>query len=243
MIRQTFSGTWTSAAAAGLALALSLGACGGSSGFQQAALRERVSPAAPQVNEREVDAAFALKPQLPKPYRLGVYFREVPADAENRHWRWAPEHKQAILGMAGALRTGGEIADVFAIGGRTVAGDDLRAIRIAAARHGADAVLVVSGGDQAESANNAWAFSYVALLPMLFAPGTELEVRFLAHAEMWDVRNEYLYLAAEAESEVRQQRAPCWIDRQQATRSAQEQATDLLAAELRQRLGRLHGGS
>src|SRR5690349_5978111 len=56
-----------------------------------------------------------------------------------------------------------------------------------------------------------------ALLPLLAAPGTELDVLFSAHAEMWDVRNEYLYLSAEAESEVIQQRPLAWIDREQAT--------------------------
>jgi len=216
-----------------------LAACGGSTGFEQATARDAVS-APPEINESEVAAAFALRPQLPKPYRLGVFFRPNPASADEPQWRWDPEHKRAVLGIAKALRASGEVADVFAIDEGTAAADNLRAIRIAAARHGADAVLVVSGGDEVRESLNAWAASYAALVPMLFAPGSELEVRFTSHAEMWDVRNEYLYLSARAEEEAHQQRALCWLDSEAATEQAQAASVKLLAGELEQRLAGLH---
>ena len=219
--------------------ALLFTACGGSTGFHQAAVRDAVSKA-PETNEGEVAAAFALRPQLPKPYRLGVFFRPNPDAPEEAAWRWEPQHKRAILGIGKALRASGEVADVFAIDRATAVGDDLRSIRIAAARHGADAVLVVSGDEEVRTDLNAWAASYFALLPMLFAPGSELEVRFSTHAEMWDVRNEYLYLSTEAEEESHQQRALCWLDREAATERAQTASIELLAGELEQRFAGLH---
>lgn len=223
--------------------ALSLGACGHSSGFSQAAMRDGNASAPPEINESEVEAAFALRPQLPKPYRIGVVFRPFMKDTEQDDealWRWTGEQKRAVLDLWKPLRASGEVADLFAIEPSTIAGDDLRAIRIAAARHGADAVLVVSGEDEARHSENAWAASYVALLPLLFAPGSELEVRFSAHAEMWDVRNEYLYLSAGAESEAHQQRALCWLDRREATEQAQIESVALLAGELERRFAGLH---
>jgi hypothetical protein len=57
---------------------------------------------------------------------------------------------------------------------------------------------------------------------------------------LWDVRNEYLYLSAEAEEEARQQRALCWLDRKAATEQAQKAAVKTLAGELEQRFAGLH---
>lgn len=229
--------------AAWLAACLWLCACGGSTGFYQPAPREPATLAAPTINEDQVRAAFELRPQLPKPYRLGVFFRTPADDSIDAAWRWDAAHKGAVLGFAKAVRGSGEVSEVFAVDRATSSSDDLGAIRIAAARHGADAVLVVSGRDEVRRSSNAWAASYVALLPMLFAPGSELDVTFFAHAEMWDVRNEYLYLSAEAEGEVNQQRALCWVDSRGAIRQAHKQSVKLLVTELEQRFAGLHAGT
>lgn len=221
-------------------LALFAAGCGGSSGSQQAAVREPLSLVRPQVDRAEVRDILELRPQLPKPYRLGVFFRESHLEPGDAAWRWEAEQKRAILALEKALQASGEVSAMFNIGSATLVGEDLPAIRIAAARHGADAVLIVTGADEPEQSSNPWALSYLGLLPMLLAPGTELEVLFSAHAEMWDVRNEYLYLSAEAESEVSQQRPLAWIDRETATLGAQTEATRLLAGELRQRFALLH---
>jgi hypothetical protein len=216
--------------------------CGGSAGFQQSTPREPVS-APPQVNDGEVAAAFGLRAQLPRPYRLGVVFRDPPGELAESPWRWEPEQRQELLRKLEALERSGEVASVFTITRGTVAGDDLHAIRVAAARHGADAVLVVSGEDEAEHDWNAWAASYVALLPVLFAPAAELQVRFVAHAELWDVRNEFLYMAAEGEARAEQQRAVLALDHEEGAATAQREALALLGGELEKRLSKLHAGA
>jgi hypothetical protein len=223
-------------------LGLALG-CGGSGGFQQSAAREQLTLAPPQVNDSQVREALALKPQLPKPYRLAVYFRELHAESEASTWRWDVARRQTILDLERTLRATGEVAELFPLAAATVTRDDLPAIRLAAARHGADAVLVVSGTDEVKDSANGWALAYLAILPMAFAPGNDLQALFLAHAEMWDVRNEYLYLAAEAESEASQQRPLFWLDSEAAVKAAQLEATQLLATELRERFRQLHAGS
>ncbi len=78
---------------------------------------------------------------------------------------------------------------------------------------------------------------------MLFAPGNDLKLLFTACAELWDVRNGFLYLGAEAESEVHQTRATAWIDRREAVEQARDEALGLLGAELRQRFDNLHRGA
>jgi hypothetical protein len=222
-------------------LVLLLSACGGSGGFSQAQTRELPPQAQPEVNHPDVQRALALRAQLPAPYRLGVYFRG--AGDGDAAWRWEPEHRKAVMAMLGRVSQHQAVTEAFAIARATVAADDLRSIRVAAARHGADAVLVISGHDEVEDGLNAWATTYVALLPMLFVPAGELDVRFMAHAELWDVRNEYLYVAAEAESEAHQTRALPFIDRQEATRSAQDGSLERLGGELERRFAALHAAA
>lgn len=216
-------------------------ACGGSSGFQQRGAREADESVAPEVNSSEVERAFALRPQLPSPYRVAIHFRGGAARGADG-WRWEGEHRRALVTLRDELRAGGQVSDFFVLTGSTVSGDDLHAIRVAAARHGADAVLVVTGDEELEREENGWAVSYVALLPMLFVPGSEVEAVFHASAELWDVRNEYLYLAAEAESEAQQTRALALIDSEEAVEHAQTSSLELLKQELLARFSALNGG-
>lgn len=222
---------------------LFLGACAGSVGFEQPAPRAAAATAgAPVVNNDEVRRAFDLQAQLPKPYRLGVLFRDPPeAGDETSAWRWEVEQRAQLIKALEALEGKGEIDTVVAIARATVVGDDLQAIRVAAARQGVDAVLVVSGSDVVEHGANGWVATYIALLPMLFAPGTEVRVDFTAHAELWDVRNEYLYLAAEAEARAEQARAVPFIDVEEASADARDASLELLIRELEKRFARLHG--
>jgi hypothetical protein len=221
-------------------VAASVVSCAASSGFQQPAPRTPISEP-PQVNDSAVESAFELRAQLPKPYRLGVVFRDPPGRIQDSPWRWEPEQRAQLTKTLEKLERGGEVDTVFTITRSTIEGDGLRAIRIAAAKHGADAVLVISGQDEAEQDLNGWAATYVALLPMLFVPAAELEVRFTAHAELWDVRNEFLYMAAEGDARVDQQRPLMAIDREEGTAKAQREALALLGSELQRRLARLHG--
>jgi hypothetical protein len=224
-----------------LAFVVFLAACGASAGFQQAAPRVSVSTE-PVINDDQVQRAFALQAQLPKPYRLGVLFRDTaPSPDHEREWRWEPEHRAQLMKALEALEGKGEIGTVVSIARAAVVGDDLHAIRVAAARQGLDAVLVVTGDDKIERDVNGWATTYLAVLPLLFAPGNELRVDFTTHAELWDVRNEYLYLAAEAEARAEQARATPYIDVEEASAKAQNESLGLLVHELEKRFAKLHG--
>jgi hypothetical protein len=57
---------------------------------------------------------------------------------------------------------------------------------------------------------------------------------------MWDVRNEFLYLAAEAEAQAHQMRAAPYIDSEDAVAQSQTEAVALLATELQTRFNKLH---
>ena len=78
------------------------------------------------------------------------------------------------------------------------------------------------------------------MAPMLLVPGSELDIVFHLSAEMWDVRNEYLYMAAEAEGEAHQSRPVVFIDEASATAAGHGRAINLLVKELQGRLDGLH---
>jgi hypothetical protein len=149
---------------------------------------------------------------------------------------WRGEDKDALLMLETPLREKGIVSQMFTITGSTVQGTSLRSLRVAAARHGADALLVVTGGEAIDRYNNILGAFYVLLLPMAVVPGTELEALFMVSGALWDVRNGYLYASAEAEATAHQTRPTMFIEPPHAVDQARLDAVVLLAGELENRL-------
>src|SRR5579863_7364930 len=120
-------------------------ACSASPGFNSGALATKLNSSGPVTTDDAIARTFALKPQLPRPFRLGVYF--VPP--KNRSgggtltWGWSEEDKNRILALANPLKANKEISGAYLISDAVVNGSDLDAYRLAAARYGADAILVI----------------------------------------------------------------------------------------------------
>ena len=183
-------------------LALSLiivTSCSSSKGFKKEELRrELVVGETRQVTDEQIKKVFDLKPQLPKPFKIGVYF----ADNKLKNWdlRWNSEDKETILQLEEELKKTGEVSHMFLINESLVHGHDLKSLRLAAAHHGADALLVISSAHDTDTYSNKLAASYFLILPMILIPGTVIDALFITRAALWDVRNEYLYMAVESES-------------------------------------------
>jgi hypothetical protein len=143
--------------------ALLLASCAAPMGFDRGALARQVRPDAAPVTEEEIARVLAVRPQLPGPFQLAVYFR--PPSGERFRgfghgtWLWSGEEKEAVLGRVQPL-VGTALSKVITVASGTVAGEDLKSIRLAAARHGADAVLVVSGAGQVDRYNTAGSALY-----------------------------------------------------------------------------------
>jgi hypothetical protein len=171
---------------------------GCSRGFHRESLRESLaSPQAEaEITDDEVGEVLAKKAQLPNSFRLGVFFRELPE-------RWKSEEKELFLALK--IPT---MAAAFAVHPDLVGEGDFLGVRRAAARQGADALLVINGIEEVKRSPNGLAATYLLLLPSFFVKGIEVEALFLSRALLWDVRNSFLYLGAEAESEATQSFAP-----------------------------------
>lgn len=171
-----------------------------SKGFNRGALQEQVGVLKPAYDDNEIKDAYNKKHNLPKPFKLGVYFMSSKQSHVEPQWRWTEQDKSLLEEIGAELRAEGVVSDVFPIVGSLVTAEDLKSLRLVAAKHQADALLVVSGGAQIDRYINKWGWSYILLLPTLFVPGSEVDTLFIANASMWDVKNEFLYLTAEAEA-------------------------------------------
>jgi hypothetical protein len=223
----------------GFILILVLSGCAGASkGFDRGALRREIQIGErAQVSDAEIAAALARQPQLPPRFRVGVYVRD-PEKHWGMDWQWTADDKDRLLRAVTQLVPEGILGDAFFVNPLTLQGNDLRALRLAAAQHGADALLVVAGASDLDTYMNNWAVTYWLILPALFVPGSTSDALFVARAAMWDVRNEFLYLTAEAESTGSQRRPAAFTDRRGLIDATRRESVDLLAAEIFQAASR-----
>lgn len=220
-------------------LLLSVTACATSRGFDRGALRSQIGDQK-AVTEEDIQKILDLKPQLPEPYKLAIYF-VPPQSNRGRHglWDWRGEDKDVIMAVANDLKTTGALANVTIVDDEMVEANNNRAIRLAAARTGADAVLVIRGTSDIDRYNNVLGYSYILLVTPLFIPGTEADGLFMVNASMWDVRNQYLYLSAEAEGASHQRKPAVFIEENQLIKAAKTDALMALKKELSARLNKL----
>jgi len=226
-------------------LALLATGCGSSRGFDRGALSERLQGSLPVVTDEDVQKALDLKPQLPSPFTLAICFQEPEPFGKSEeypyntpHPLWRGEDRDRFLALTQDLREKNVVSSAFIIPTVDVTAD-LKAIRLSAAQHSADAVLVIAAATDVDKYSNPWGAGYFLILPLAVLPGSEVDALVMARATLWDVRNEYLYLSAEAEGTAHQKRPLMFIRKTQATAKAKAVALDNLAAELAQRLDRV----
>jgi hypothetical protein len=211
--------------------------CATGSGFNRGELRQELSGKT-EVTDQEIQKTLTLKPQLPRPFKVGVYFRDPNVVHPNKtqlgttQWNWSSDDKMKILSLFDPFKSSKQVSDVIQITPVTVAGTDLKSLRLAAAQHGIDALLVVSGVKDSDNYVNHWGWTYIALVPALFVPANEVNVLFMSWAAMWDVRNQYLYLTAEAESLKQQTRPAAFTNERGLTEEAKTDSVEKLREEV-----------
>jgi hypothetical protein len=221
------------------ALLLLIGCAFSPRGFDRGELTRVARVEQQEVTDAEIARVLALRPQLTFPFRLAVWFRPPKAERWSRpRFQWRDEDREAVLGALRPLVADGIVADVAAITDATVLGDDLRAARLAAARHGADAVLIVTGASDVDRYSRWPSLLYVTLVG-LWVVGTHSDGIFLASGSLWDVRNEFLYATAEAEGTLGRTRPALLLEDEEMIAGAKRTALTALANELGSRLRNL----
>ena len=225
-------------------LVILLSACASSRGFNREALRSEVTPQR-TITEEDIKKALAARAQLPHPFKLGVYF-VPPAQSGwyyRAQWTWTSEDKERVLASFAELKTKGAIGEAFVIPESTVEGKDNKAVRLAAARSGADAVLIVAGSADIDRYNNALGPLYILLVTAYFVPGTVVDGLFMTNASMWDVANEYLYLGAEAEGMVNKTAPAFFIEEEHIIKDAKAASLETLAKDISGRVAQMSARS
>ena len=218
-------------------LILSITSCKSMTGFNRGELREAIGEKA-VVTDADVTKALSLKAQLPKPFKIGVFFKNPDFRSsrfnnnDTAKWIWTDEDKNKILSLNQEKILGDEVSQIFVISDATVSNTDLKSLRLAAAHHGADALLVVNGINDVDEYKNSWTWTYIALVTALFVPGTVTDSLFMVRAAMWDVRNEFLYMTAESESVKSRTRPAAFSPAREITLEAKAEAIDKIRQEI-----------
>jgi hypothetical protein len=215
-----------------LPILLSLYGCAiTSSGFDRALLQNRMQEQKVQVTDDEIKQIQTLKPQLGFPCRIAV--------ALTPGWRWTAKDKQLMESWACTLRQEGIASDVIFMSNMFMQGETLKDLRAAAAKHGADALLVLQGGATTDSYMNPAAVFNVTILGGFVVPGSHRDALFLIQGGLVDVNNGFLYASMESEGEGSTVAPTFIIEEKDAIDRAKQQAVAHFGPELLLRMRNL----
>lgn len=221
-----------------LSAILLITSCSTRRGFNREDLKEQLNDRT-AVKDIDIKQKSDKKAQLPKPFKVGIYFQEPVQKSEENLWDWAEADKQKILSAVERFKNNGEISKVFMISPAMASGTDLRSLRAAAAQQGADALIIVSAVNDVDQYTTQWAWTYIALFPALFVPASVSDVLFISRAVMWDVRNEFLYLTAESEVLINRKYPAVFRQDKKQIQDAKNDSLIGLKTELEKRLSNL----
>ncbi len=218
-------------------LLFGLTACTQSRGFDRVHMRSQISSI--QVVQNET---VEVKPsQLPGPFKLAVYFSPSNLPPSDQYgWNWEGEDTEKVLSLQQDLKSKNIVSEIVPLPNSLVVGDNLEAIRSAAARAGADAVLVVNGVSDVDRYNNSLGPTYAFLITPFFVPGTEVDSLFLVNATMWDVQNESLYMSVETEGMAKETGGAFQIYEKPLIQQAKSNALIGLRNEITNRLSKMN---
>lgn len=183
---------------AALIVASALSACESSQGFDRGRMNRQLTGDTAKTTDEEIARVMGLKPQLDFPIRLAIYAR--PGYYGWNHPIWRIEDIDAE--WVETLKRDGLVSQVIPIVQSTVTGENTADIRLAAARHGADAVLVLDSVSDVDRYNNPLGVTYITIIAAWLVPGTHADALVMTNGSLWDVRNGYLYATMRAEGEA-----------------------------------------
>jgi rhombotail lipoprotein len=165
--------------------------CASSQGFDRAAMSEVLLGAPIPIPENQIPASQDV--HLSTPLRLGVFFvnRDFPNGQSIRKVEWLTMDREQLLLQLAPLQNEQILVDAFVLMDTTLRRENIRGIRQAGARYGADLVLIVDGAADVDRYNNRYAWLYPTLLGTYLAPGTESDALVMVTGSLWTVRSEW----------------------------------------------------
>lgn len=165
--------------------------CANSQGFDRVAMGEALLVDPTPIPENQLLASQGA--HLSTPLRLGVFFvnRDFPNGQSVRKVEWLTMDREQLLRQLAPLQNEQILVDAFVLMDATVRGENIRGIRQAGARYGADLVMIVDGAADVDRYNNRYALLYPTLIGAYLAPGTESNALVMITGSLWAVRSEW----------------------------------------------------
>jgi hypothetical protein len=219
-------------------LVLAAVACG-PGGFDRPKLKQGLGAQLPPAGQ-DIARALESRPAARGPLRIAVYMQPEPLGGRgSRAWSWTGRDREILLSETERLRSDKLLADMFVLSDLVVANRDVQGLRVAAAHHGADALLLVAGNADVDAYSNPLSILYVTIIGYWLFPGTHRDALFLARGAMWDVRTGSLYLTIDTEAQARTMRPGAFANREAAIDQAKQRALDTFRDDFVRRIRRL----
>ena len=180
---------------------LGVTAVGCSAAFPREAMqRELMEDRQIVFDDEDVLKIEQLRPQIQFPIRLAVV---PPARVSPRYWQEGSakgEHEE-LMALGDQLKKDGIVSSFTVIPQILLQGSDqsLKAIRLAAARMGADAVLILRSVTDVDSYVNPLSVLNVTIVGLWVVPGHHTEALTMVEGMVIDNRNQFLYFAGSSE--------------------------------------------
>ena len=211
---------------------------GCASGFDRVALQERLNDGTLQMPDKAIAEVRGTMPQLKLPCRVAVYLK--PSNESD--WRWTPDDKAAMESWAATLKAEGVASEVLPLPemltSRTA---ELKDLRLAAARCGADVLLVVHGASQTDSYKNPAAVLNLTIAGGYLVPASHKDSLFLMEGCLFDVDNGYIYTGVQAEGVGKIVRPTFLVASKDSVAIAKTRAVTQFGEELLRRMRNLTG--
>lgn len=214
-------------------LGVLLSGCAGSHGFDRDAMRAFLHPPEDLAPKQLVTPPTNTQ-RLSLPFRLALYFvhTDIPAPHPLRKPEWVSADTDLLISRLAPLQQEQILSDMFLLMDPTIRSQDMQMIRKAAARYGADAVLIVEGVGAVDRYQNGYAALYPTLIGAYMAPGTNSDALFIIQGTLQDVRSERRYETHKIEGQAHTVGPTMFVEDRQAIARAKQTALDELGQRM-----------
>lgn len=213
---------------------MTLSACASSKGFDRAemqnVMRQTVTLSGPQTAAGVTEPA----PRIPAPFRLGLLFtqKEFPTREGIRLVEWLSGDRDLLIRALAPLRDQHILSDVIEIANPATQNPGPKEILKAAARYGADMIVVITGVGAVDRYNNGYATLYPTILGAYLAPGTISDALFMVEGSLWDARSGFAHGTQGAEGRSTHVGPAIMIDDRDAVAEAKTAALEEFGRKL-----------
>lgn len=178
------------------------------------------------------------------PFRLGIYFvrTEFPSRESIRSAEWLSAEKDRLVQEFAQLRDDRIAHEIVILAEPTVRTLTRQELRQAAARYGADVLLLIDGVGAVHRRNNAYALLYPTVLGAWLAPGTVIDALFIIDGVLWDLRTDTIPARQTAEGQAQRTGAVIMVEDTDALNEAKGRAIDTFGRSVADRVRSLLRG-